>query len=51
MTIEEAKAIIADTNSYTLKRDMQKFIKRERKKNGQSHKAGKSQGRLQKATY
>ena len=51
MTIEEAQHIIDTTKSWTLKRDMQKFIKRERKKNGQSHKAGKSQGRLQKATY
>lgn len=32
MTIEEAKAIIAKTNSPHLKRDMEKFIKRQRRK-------------------
>ena len=32
MTIEEAKAIIAKTNSPYLKRDMQKFIQRQQKK-------------------
>lgn len=32
MTIEEAKAIIAKTNSPYLKRDMKKFINRQRKK-------------------
>jgi hypothetical protein len=31
MTIEEAQAIIAKTNSPHLKRDMIKFIKRQRK--------------------
>ena len=31
MTIEEAKAIIAKTNSPYLKRDMQKFIQRQQK--------------------
>lgn len=30
MTIEEAKAIIAKTKSPTLKRDLLKFIKRQR---------------------
>jgi hypothetical protein len=34
MTIEEAKAIIAKTNSPYLKRDMEKFIKRQKKKEG-----------------
>ena len=34
MTIEEAQAIIAKTNSPYLKRDMEKFIKRQRKKEG-----------------
>lgn len=34
MTIEEAKAIIAKTNSPYLKRDMQKFIQRQRRKGG-----------------
>ena len=32
MTIEEAKAIIAKTNSQNLKRDMQKFIQRQQRK-------------------
>ena len=32
MTIEEAQAIIAKTNSPYLKRDMEKFIKRQRRK-------------------
>lgn len=32
MTIEESQAIIAKTNSPYLKRDMEKFIKRQRKK-------------------
>ena len=32
MTIEEAQAIIAKTNSPYLKRDMKKFINRQRKK-------------------
>ena len=34
MTIKEAKAIIANTNSPYLKRDMEKFIKRQKKKEG-----------------
>lgn len=34
MTIEEAKAIIAKTNSPYLKRDMQKFIQRQQRKGG-----------------
>ena len=34
MTIEEAQAIIANTNSQYLKRDMEKFIKRQRRKEG-----------------
>lgn len=34
MTIKEAKAIIAKTNSPYLKRDMEKFIKRQKKKEG-----------------
>ena len=34
MTIEEAKAIIAKTNSPYLKRDMQKLIRRQRRKGG-----------------
>ena len=32
MTIEEAQAIIAKTSSPYLKRDMEKFIKRQRRK-------------------
>lgn len=32
MTIEEARAIIAKTSSPYLKRDMEKFIKRKRRK-------------------
>jgi hypothetical protein len=34
MTIKEAKTIIAKTNSPYLKRDMEKFIKRQRRKEG-----------------
>lgn len=34
MTIEEAQAIIAKTNSLYLKRDMKKFIKRQQRKEG-----------------
>lgn len=34
MTIDEAQAIIAKTNSQHLKRDMEKFIKRQRRKEG-----------------
>ena len=34
MTIDEAQAIIVNTNSQYLKRDMEKFIKRQRRKEG-----------------
>ena len=34
MTIDEAQEIIANTNSPYLKRDMEKFIKRQRRKEG-----------------
>ena len=34
MTIDEAQAIIAKTNSPYLKRDMEKFIKRQCRKEG-----------------
>ena len=34
MTIDEAQAIITKTNSPYLKRDMEKFIKRQKKKEG-----------------
>lgn len=34
MTIEEAQIIIDKTNSQYLKRDMDKFIKRQRRKEG-----------------
>lgn len=34
MTIDEAQSIIAKTNSPYLKRDMEKFIKRQRRKEG-----------------
>lgn len=34
MTIEEARAIIAKTSSPYLKRDMEKVIKRQRRKEG-----------------
>lgn len=34
MTIEEARAIIEKTSSQHLKRDMEKFIKRQRRKEG-----------------
>ena len=42
MTIEEAKAIIAKTNSPYLKRDMQKFIQRQQRKGGDYGKNGKA---------
>ena len=41
MTIEEAQAIIAKTNSPHLKRDMEKFIKRQQRKEGAYGKAKK----------
>ena len=41
MTIDEAHAIIAKTNSPYLKRDMEKFIKRQRRKDGVYGKAKK----------
>jgi hypothetical protein len=41
MTIEEAQAIIDKTNSPYLKRDMEKFIKRQRRKEGAYGKAKK----------
>ena len=47
MTIEEAKAIIAKTNSPYLKRDMEKFIKRHIRKEGVYVKNGTSSERDQ----
>ena len=41
MTIDEAQEIIAKTNSPYLKRDMKKFIKRQRRKEGMYGKAKK----------
>lgn len=41
MTIEEAQAIIAKTSSPYLKRDMEKFIKRQQRKEGTYGKAKK----------
>ena len=41
MTIEDAKAIAAKTNSPHLKRDMERFIKRQRRKEGAYGKAKK----------
>nr|DAD75464.1 MAG TPA: hypothetical protein [Siphoviridae sp. ctuvC1] len=41
MTIEEAQASIAKTDSPHLKRDMEKFIKRQRRKEGAYGKAEK----------
>lgn len=41
MTIKEAEEIIAKTNSPYLKRDMYKFIKRQRAKGGTYGKAEK----------
>lgn len=41
MTIEEAQAIIAKTDSPHLMRDMEKFIKRQRRKEGVYGKAEK----------
>lgn len=34
MTIDEAQVIVAKTNSPRLKRDMEKFIKRQQRKEG-----------------
>lgn len=42
MTIDEAQAIIAKTNSPYLKRDMEKFIKRQQRKGGTYGKAKKT---------
>lgn len=41
MTIEEAQAVIVKTDSPYLKRDMEKFIKRQRRKGGAYGKAKK----------
>lgn len=41
MTSKEAQTIIARTNSPYLKRDMEKFIKRQRRKDGVYGKAKK----------
>ena len=41
MTIDESRAIIAKTNSPYLKRDMEKFIKRQQRKGGAYGKAKK----------
>ena len=41
MTIEEARAIIGKTSSPHLKRDMEKFIKRQQRKEGAYGKAKK----------
>lgn len=41
MTIEEAQSIIAKTNSLYLKRDIEKFIKRQQRKEGAYGKAKK----------
>ena len=41
MTIEEARAIIEKTGSPHLKRDMEKFIKRQQRKEGAYGKAKK----------
>lgn len=41
MTIEEERAIIAKTSSPYLKRDMEKFIKRQQRKEGAYGKAKK----------
>jgi hypothetical protein len=42
MTIEEAQAIITKTNSPYLKRDMQKFIRRQARKEGVCGENGKA---------
>ena len=42
MTIEEARTIIEKTSSLHLKRDMEKFIKRQRRKDGVYGKNGTS---------
>ena len=50
MTIDEAQAIITKTNSPYLKRDMEKFIKRQRRKEGVYGKNGTpSKGNKRKA--
>lgn len=41
MTIKDAKAIAAKTNSPYLKRDMEKFIRRQRRREGAYGKAKK----------
>ena len=41
MTIKDAKAIAAKTNSPHLKRDMERFIKRQQRKEGAYGKAKK----------
>lgn len=41
MTVEEAQEIIDKTNSLYLKRDMEKFIKRQQRKEGAYGKAKK----------
>lgn len=42
MTIEEAQAIIKNTNSLYLKRDLKKFIMRQKRKGGAYGKAKKT---------
>lgn len=42
MTIEEAQAIIKNTNSQYLKRDLKKFIMRQKRKGGAYGKAKKT---------
>lgn len=42
MTIEEAQAIIKNTNSPYLKRDLKKFIMRQKRKGGAYGKAKKT---------
>ena len=39
MTIDEARHIVTTTNSYTLRRDMLKFIKRKERENGKRTKS------------
>lgn len=50
MTIEEAYEIIAKTNSPHLKRDMEKFIKRQKRKEGVYGKDGTTSKRNKSKT-
>lgn len=46
MTIDEARHIVKTTKSYTLKRDMLKFIKRKEREKWQNQRLEQPQSRL-----